>query len=128
MLDALKKLANNQEAIWWVAIHVKALGVVMAERAVQLPNMPTIGETVPGFAISGFNGVCAPSATPTPVIERLNAAIIKVMTNPAVRDRLIKSGSDILERPLPTPEFEAFVRREVLRWQKIVQDANVKVN
>ncbi len=108
--------------------HVKALGVVMAERAVQLPNMPTIGETVPGFAISGFNGVCAPSATPTPVIERLNAAIIKVMTNPAVRDRLIKSGSDILERPLPTPEFEAFVRREVLRWQKIVQDANVKVN
>jgi tripartite-type tricarboxylate transporter receptor subunit TctC len=108
--------------------HVKALGVVMAERAVQLPDMPTIGETVPGLAISGFNGVCAPSATPAPVSERLNAAIIKVMTTPAVRDRLIKSGSDILERPLPTPEFEAFVRREVLRWQKIVQDANVKVN
>ncbi len=108
--------------------HVKALGVVMAERATQLPEMPTIGETVKGFAISGFNGVCAPSATPKPVIERLNAAIIKVMTNPAVRDRLIKSGSDVLERPLPTPEFEAFVRGEVLRWQKIVQDAGVKVN
>jgi tripartite-type tricarboxylate transporter receptor subunit TctC len=108
--------------------HVRALGVVMAERATQLPQMPTIGETVPGFAISGFNGVCAPSATPKPVIERLNAAIIKVMTNPAVRDRLIKSGSDILERPLPTPEFEVFVRGEVVRWQKIVQDAGVKVN
>jgi tripartite-type tricarboxylate transporter receptor subunit TctC len=100
----------------------------MAERATQLPQMPTIGETVNGFAISGFNGVCAPSATPKPVIERLNAAIIKVMTNPAVRDRLIKSGSDILERPLPTPEFEVFVRGEVVRWQKIVQDAGVKVN
>jgi tripartite-type tricarboxylate transporter receptor subunit TctC len=108
--------------------HVRALAVVMAERATQLPQMPTIGETVNGFAISGFNGVCAPSATPKPVIERLNAAIIKVMTNPAVRDRLIKSGSDILERPLPTPEFEVFVRGEVVRWQKIVQDAGVKVN
>jgi tripartite-type tricarboxylate transporter receptor subunit TctC len=108
--------------------HVRALAVVMAERATQLPQMPTIGETVPGFAISGFNGVCAPSATPKPVIERLNAAIIKVMTNPAVRDRLIKSGSDILVRPLPTPEFEVFVRGEVVRWQKIVQDAGVKVN
>ena len=108
--------------------HVRALGVVMAERATPLPEIPTIGETVNGFAISGFNGVCAPSATPKPVIERLNAAIIKVMTNPAIRDRLIKSGSDILERPLPTPEFEVFVRGEVLRWQKIVQDAGVKVN
>ena len=108
--------------------HVRALGVVMTNRATQLPEMPTIGETVNGFAISGFNGVCAPSATPKPVIERLNAAIIKVMTNPAVRDRLIKSGSDILERPLPTLEFEVFVRGEVVRWQKIVQDAGVKVN
>lgn len=108
--------------------HVRALAVVMAERATQLPQMPTIGETVNGFAISGFNGVCAPSATPKPVVERLNAAIIKVMTNPAVRDRLIKSGSDILVRPLPTPEFEVFVRGEVVRWQKIIQDAGVKVN
>ena len=108
--------------------HVRALGVVMAERAVQLPDVPTIGETVPGFAISGFNGVCAPSATPAPVVKRLNDAIIKVMTNPAVRDRLIKSGSEVLDRPLPTEEFEVFVRGEMLRWQKIVQDAGIKVN
>ena len=107
---------------------VRAIAVVMAERAVQLPDIPTIGETVPGFAMSGFNGICAPSATPAPIIKQLNDAIIKVMTTPAVRDRLIASGSDVLARPLPTAEFAAFVHQEVLRWQKIIQDAGVKVD
>lgn len=104
---------------------LRAIGVVMAERASQLPDVPTIGETLPGFLITGFNGLCAPAGTPPAVLAKLNDAITKVVTTPEIRNQLVKAGNPVLDRPLPPKEFAAFVKNDIERWRKIVTDGNV---
>ncbi|MDN4018147.1 Bug family tripartite tricarboxylate transporter substrate binding protein [Zwartia panacis] len=104
---------------------LRALGVVMAERASQLPDVPTIGETLPGFLITGFNGLCAPAGTPPAVLKTLNDAITKVVTTPDIRDQLVSAGNPVLDRPLPPKEFAEFVKVDIERWRKIVTDGNV---
>ncbi|MDN3987260.1 Bug family tripartite tricarboxylate transporter substrate binding protein [Zwartia vadi] len=104
---------------------LRALGVVMSERASQLPDVPTIGETLPGFLITGFNGLCAPAGTPPAVLAKLNEAITKVVTTPAVKEQLISAGNPVLDRPLPPKEFAEFVKIDIERWRKIVTDGNV---
>lgn len=104
---------------------LRALGVVMSDRASQLPDVPTIGETLPGFLITGFNGLCAPAGTPPAILSRLNEAITKVVTTPAVFDQLVNSGNPMLERPLPPKEFKSFVEVDIERWRKIVTDGKV---
>jgi tripartite-type tricarboxylate transporter receptor subunit TctC len=107
---------------------LRPLGFVMAERGSQLPEVPTIGETLPGFLITGFNGICAPKGIPEDRLQKLNAAITKVMTAPQVRDQMIKSGADVLAKPLGPKEFGEFVRADIERWRKIATDANVSIN
>lgn len=107
---------------------LRAVGVVMSERAVQLPNVPTIGEVLPGFLITGFNGFCAPAGTPSAVLTKLNEAITKVVTTPAIHDQLLKAGNPMLDRPLPPAEFAAFVKADIERWRKIVTDGKVTLN
>ena len=107
---------------------LRPLGFVMAERGSQLPEVPTIGETLPGFLITGFNGICAPKGIPEDRLQKLNTAITKVMTAPQVRDQMIKSGADVLAKPLGPKEFGEFVRADVERWRKIATDANVSIN
>ena len=107
---------------------LRALGFVMAERGSQLPDVPTIGETLPGFLITGFNGICAPKGVPEDRLQKLNAAITKVMTAPQVRDQMIKSGADVLAAPLGPKEFGEFVRADIERWRKIATDAKVSIN
>lgn len=104
---------------------LRALGVVMAERATQLPDVPTIGETLPGFLITGFNGLCAPAGTPPAILTKLNEAITKVVTTPAIYTQLINAGNPVLKRPLPPKEFAEFVKADIKKWQKIVTDGNV---
>ena len=107
---------------------LRPLGFVMAERGSQLPDVPTIGETLPGFLITGFNGICAPKGVPEDRLQKLNAAITKVMTAPQVRDQMIKSGADVLAVPLGPKEFGEFVRADIERWRKIATDAKVSIN
>ena len=104
---------------------LRALGVVMAERASQLPDVQTISETLPGFLITGFNGLCAPAGTPIAILNKLNGAITKVVSTPEIRDQLIKAGNPVLDRPLPPKEFAEFVKIDIERWRKIVTDGNV---
>jgi len=104
---------------------LRALGVVMAERASQLPEVPTIAETLPGFLITGFNGLCAPAGTPPAILAKLNEVITKVVTTPAIRDQLVNAGNPVLDRPLPPKAFAEFVKVDIERWRKIVTDGNV---
>lgn len=104
---------------------LRALGVVMSDRASQLPDVPTIGETLRGFLITGFNGLCAPAGTPPAILSRLNDAITKVVMTPAIHDQLVNAGNPMLKRPLPPKEFKAFVEVDIERWRKIVTDGKV---
>lgn len=107
---------------------LRPVGVVMADRVAQLPDVPTIGEILPGFLITGFNGLCAPAGTPPDVLAKLNDAITKVVTTPAIREQLVNAGNPMLDKPLPPKEFAAFVKADIERWRKIVTDGKVTVN
>jgi tripartite-type tricarboxylate transporter receptor subunit TctC len=104
---------------------LRAVGVTSAKRTSFMPNLPTISESgVPGYEASLWWGIFAPSKTPKPIIDRLNAEIHKAMASPEMKKMFSEFGAE----PAPmTPEaFTAFVRKEIDRWTKVVKAANIK--
>jgi tripartite-type tricarboxylate transporter receptor subunit TctC len=103
---------------------LRALGVTTATRAAALPNVPAIGEFVPGYAVVGWFGICVPMGTPTAVIDRLNAEISDGVADPALKARLTALGVEPL---VSTPaEFRKFVGDEIQKWTKVITFAGIK--
>ncbi len=105
---------------------LRALGVSSARRSPFAPDVPTIAEAgLPGYEATGWSGLLAPSGTPRPIIDRLNAEIIRILPLPDVKERLAGDGSEFGKN---TPElFAGFIRAELDKWRKVIQTANVKV-
>jgi len=103
----------------------RALAVSFQKRAAAVPDVPTMREAgVPAFAVTSIVGVLAPAGTSTDVINRLNAAIHKVLAMPATKERF---STLVLEPSPSTPEqFAAYIREDLARWQKVVKDAGIK--
>jgi tripartite-type tricarboxylate transporter receptor subunit TctC len=104
---------------------LKALAVSSAKRAAQLPAVPTLSEAgLTGYERAGWNGVLAPAAVPKDIITRLNAAIVKIVGTPEIKDAFSKQG---LEAQTNTPEqFTAFIQRELAQNAKVVKFAGIK--
>ena len=78
-----------------------------------------------GYEATGWSGLLAPAGTPRPIIDRLNAEIIRILPLPDVKERLAGDGSEFGKN---TPElFAGFIRAELDKWRKVIQTANVKV-
>ena len=104
---------------------LRALGVTTAERSPQLPDVQAIGETVKGYEASALFGMGAPAKTPKEIIQKLNAEINAVMTDPAVKKQLVELGG---EPRIQTPEaFGAEIVAETDKWKKVVEFAGLKV-
>ena len=90
-----------------------------------MPNIPTLGESgLTGYERAGWNGVLAPAATPKDIVARLNAAIVKTVNTPEMKETFMQQG---LEAQTNTPEqFAAFIRRELTRNAKVAQFAGIK--
>src|SRR4051812_21429066 len=73
---------------------LRAVAVTTAKRSPQLPDLPTIGETVPGFEAAGWFGYAAPARTPKDVIMTLNKEIVRILALPDVKERLIAQGAE----------------------------------
>jgi len=106
---------------------LRALGVSSAKRNTALPELPTVAEAgVPGYEAIEWQGVVVPTGTPRDVIVRLNQAFTKVTALPDVRERVAALGSDLVAS---TPEeFDAFIKRELAVWSKVVRDVGIKVD
>ena len=104
---------------------LKALAVSSAKRATQLPSVPTLNEAgVTGYERFGWNGVLAPVGVPREIITRLNAAIVRVVNTPEIREAFIRLG---LEGQTNTPEqFAAFIRNQLVQNAKVVKFAGIK--
>jgi tripartite-type tricarboxylate transporter receptor subunit TctC len=103
---------------------LRALAVTNAKRSHVVPDVPTIGESIPGFAVDGWIGVGVPSGTPAEVIAILNREINAGLADPAVRTRLIELGATPFAH---TPaEFGAYVAAETEKWGKVVRSAGLK--
>jgi tripartite-type tricarboxylate transporter receptor subunit TctC len=106
---------------------LRALGVSTAKRIAALPDVPTIAEAgVPGYEATGWNGLVAPAGTPAPIIEKLNGAFVKVLRTPAVASYLSGQGAD--PDPGTAAEFAAYIKAEIAKWAKVVQDSGARVD
>jgi tripartite-type tricarboxylate transporter receptor subunit TctC len=105
---------------------LRALGVASAQRLPLLPEVPTIAEAgVPGYESTTWFGLLAPAKTPKEIILKLNAELLKILQRPDVKERLLADGADPAGS---TPEqFGAYIKSEIERWAKVIQQAGVHV-
>ena len=104
---------------------LRAIAITSAQRSPLLPDVPTLAESgFPGFEVQSWFGLAAPAGTPRPVVDRLNAELGKVLTNPDVRQRLL----NLAATPAPgTPEqMRSFATAEVKRWYDVVKLSGAK--
>lgn len=99
---------------------LRALAVSTAQRQADMPNVPALSETFPGFEYTGWNGVFAPTGTPADVVARVNRDLETVLRQPEVTQRLLQLGS-LAEQKMSVAEFDAFMRSEHSRWRDIVK-------
>jgi tripartite-type tricarboxylate transporter receptor subunit TctC len=104
---------------------LRALAVTSTQRSEQLPDTPTVADTVPGYEASALFGMGAPKDTPKEIIAKLNAEVNAILAEPAIKARLIELGGAPL---IQTPEqFGKDIVAETEKWKKVVEDAGLKV-
>jgi tripartite-type tricarboxylate transporter receptor subunit TctC len=101
---------------------VKALAVGSAQRLPDFADLPTVAETLPGFEASGWQVLLAPVGTPEEIVRRVNADLVKAVSDPEVRKRLAQFGRD--ERALAPAETAAFIQGEQQKWGPILDQIN----
>jgi tripartite-type tricarboxylate transporter receptor subunit TctC len=105
--------------------NLRALAVTTAARAPELPDLPTVGETVKDFEASAWFGIGAPKGTPKEVIERLNKEVNEILAEPKMKQRLADLGGVPI---VATPEeFGKVIADETAKWEKVVHFAGIKV-
>jgi tripartite-type tricarboxylate transporter receptor subunit TctC len=106
---------------------LRAIGISTAKRSPAVPEIPSIAESgLPGYDATGWYGLLAPAGTPQPIVERLHAVTVKVLTEPRMRDRLASEGAVAVGN---TPaEFDRFIRDETAKWAKIIRDLKIRID
>lgn len=105
---------------------LRALAVASPRRSPNAPELPTIAETLPGFEATAWNGLVGPPGLPPDIVAKLNAAFVKVMAMPAVRDKLGSGGLDVVGDS--SEEFGRFIRAEIAKWSAIAKRVGAKAD
>jgi tripartite-type tricarboxylate transporter receptor subunit TctC len=104
---------------------LRALAVSSLKRNANLPDVPTVDETVvKGFQADAWFGLFAPAKTPDAIVARLNAEMMKSLKDPATAEVIVKTGFDIT--PSNPKELADFVKVEIVKWAKVVKDSGAK--
>jgi tripartite-type tricarboxylate transporter receptor subunit TctC len=89
-----------------------------------MPDVPTIGETLPGYRAEAFQGMVVPAGVPQAIVNKLSAEVARIVRLPDVAERFQLDGAEPVGS---TPkEFAAFLKTEMQKWGKVVKDAGVK--
>jgi len=103
---------------------LKALAVTTKQRSALLPELPTMDDTVKGFDITSWQGYFGPANMPKDVVTRLNAEIRKVIERPDIKAQLAERGMEAFSS---TPEeFDAFLKGQLVLWEKLIADAGIE--
>ena len=120
MFESLQSIA-----VFARAGKVRALGVSGATRSPAFPDLPTIGESVPGYLVPTWTGVIAPAGVPRAIVDKLNAAINKALVSEAFKEKFAKIGD---EPAGGTPEeFAETIKTDSAKWADVIQRAGVKL-
>jgi tripartite-type tricarboxylate transporter receptor subunit TctC len=102
---------------------VKAIAINSAKRVPQLPDVPTVAETLPNYKYESWFGVLAPAGTPQAILTKVSEDIAKVLEMPDVREKLLAQGS--IPSPTTPAEFDAINKSDTERYGKILKDAGI---
>jgi len=104
---------------------IRALGVTSQEREPSMPDLPTVGETVPGYEATAWFGIGMPKGTPKDIIDKVNAEVNRALADPKMKERLAELGG----KPIPgTPaDFGKTIAAETAKWEKVVNSSGAKV-
>jgi tripartite-type tricarboxylate transporter receptor subunit TctC len=103
---------------------VRAIGLAAKERNPAVPDVPTMAELgLAEFEVGTWSGLIGPKGVPADIVQKINKAVAEVVADEAVRKRLIDEGSEIMT--MSPADFGAFIRRENVRWVKVVKDAGI---
>jgi tripartite-type tricarboxylate transporter receptor subunit TctC len=103
---------------------LRGLAVTTANRQPALPEVPTVGEFLPGYEASGWYGIGAPKGTPFEIVEVLNREINAALADPKVNARLADLG--LMPKPTSPSDFGTFIAAETEKWAKVIRSANIK--
>jgi tripartite-type tricarboxylate transporter receptor subunit TctC len=105
---------------------LRAIAVSTAARSEVLPDIPTVGEFVPGYQASGWFGICAPAKTPVEIVERLNAETNAGLADPKLKSRFAELSASVF---MGSPsDFVKFIADETEKWGKVVRTANLRAD
>jgi tripartite-type tricarboxylate transporter receptor subunit TctC len=104
---------------------IRALGVTTKERVASIPDVPTFGETVPGYEVSVWFGISGPKGIPPEIVTKLNAAVNAALATPALKERFHDLGGEVM--PMSPAEYSKLVADETAKWAKVVKSAGLKV-
>jgi tripartite-type tricarboxylate transporter receptor subunit TctC len=122
MFDAISTIVSHVRAG-----KLKALGTTGQHRSAVTPEIPTIAEAgVPGYEATIWLGLMAPAATPKPILDRLSAAVNKIINAPDVKENWGKQGA--VPMGMTPDEFGKFLRADIAKWAKLVKDTGMKVD
>jgi len=105
--------------------NLRALAVTTPQRSRQVPEIPALAETLPGFDAAPFNYISATGGTPAPIIARLNGVIVTILNDPAYRARMEAMGEEAT--PSTPEELAATIAAESARWKRVIEAAGVHV-
>jgi tripartite-type tricarboxylate transporter receptor subunit TctC len=105
---------------------VRALAVTTATRSEALPDVPTVGEFVPGYEASGWNGIVAPRNTPVEVIQKLNNEINAALADPGTKAKLADLGGIVVAGS--AADFGKLIADETEKWGKVIKFAGIKAD
>jgi tripartite-type tricarboxylate transporter receptor subunit TctC len=103
-----------------------AVGAATRKRIASLPQLPTIGETVPGFGADPWYGLFAPAGTPHSIVMQLHRAVVAAVNSNDVRDKLARQGAEPLVND--PQQFDAMLKAEIPKWAKIVKDSGATID
>lgn len=105
---------------------LRALGVTTATRSPLLPNVPTVGETIPGYEVSAWWGVVAPAGTPNAVVDRINCETNLALKDPKLVDRFKEMGA--VTQPMTPEQFNQLIAQDTTKWARVIKAANIKLD
>jgi tripartite-type tricarboxylate transporter receptor subunit TctC len=104
---------------------IRAIAVTSDKRASEFPDIPAIGEVVPGYEASQWFGMVAPKNTPPDIVDNLNREVNAGLADPQMKARLVQLGETVV--PRSSAEFAKRIAADADKWAKVIRTANIKV-
>jgi tripartite-type tricarboxylate transporter receptor subunit TctC len=121
MFDAITVMAQGVQSGQLVA-----LGTTGKQRSPVTPDVPTVAEAgLPGYEATIWLGLMAPAKTPKPIIDKLNAEVVKIMNRPDVKEMWAKQGA--VPMPMTPAEFDKYLRADIEKWAHVVKVSGAKI-